>query len=101
PSLNEKIDLRKWPDPGVVTRHLSPIVMSENYAKDGYVTESVGPVTLYQAVVVSLASAAGVLSSQQKNQASGINSWKKTPISTPSSTVSPNPAFAPVPARTP
>ena len=49
PSVSENVDLSKFPPPEVITKHLSPIVMSQNYQTDGYVTESVGPVTIYQA----------------------------------------------------
>ena len=49
PSVNENVDLNKFPPPEVITKHLSPIVMSQSYETDGYVTESVGPVTIYQA----------------------------------------------------
>jgi Protein of unknown function (DUF3352) len=49
PSVSENVDLSKFPPPEAITKHLSPIVMSQNYQSDGYVTESVGPVTIYQA----------------------------------------------------
>ena len=48
PSMSEKVDLTKLPPAEVITKHLSPIVMSQNYQTDGYVTESVGPITMYQ-----------------------------------------------------
>jgi hypothetical protein len=51
PSISENIDLTKFPPAEAITRHLSPIVMSQNYQSDGYVTESVGPVTFYEATV--------------------------------------------------
>ena len=41
PSVNENVDLSKFPPPEAITKHLSPIVMSQNYQTDGYVTESV------------------------------------------------------------
>jgi hypothetical protein len=49
PSVNENIDMSKFPPTEAITRHLGPIVMSQNYQSDGYVTESVGPVTFYEA----------------------------------------------------
>lgn len=48
PAINQNVDMSKFPAEEIITRHLSPIVMSQNYKKDGYVTESVGPVTMYQ-----------------------------------------------------
>ena len=51
PSIAETVDLGKLPQPEVITKHLSPIVMSQNYQGDGYVSESVGPVSIYQAAL--------------------------------------------------
>jgi hypothetical protein len=34
-----------------VTKHLSPIVSSQRYDGDGYVAESMGPITLNQAAI--------------------------------------------------
>ncbi len=51
PSVAETVDLGKLPQPEVITRHLSPIVMSQNYETDGYVSESIGPVSIYQAAL--------------------------------------------------
>ncbi|PYJ10044.1 MAG: hypothetical protein DMF06_07940, partial [Verrucomicrobia bacterium] len=51
PGIADTVDLNKLPPPEVITRHLSPIVMSQNYDKDGYIAESVGPLTFYQAIV--------------------------------------------------
>lgn len=53
PSVSENIDLAKFPPPETITRHLSPIVMSQNYQTDGYVTESIGPVTFYHAAAAA------------------------------------------------
>jgi len=46
PAIGEYVDVTKWPPPEVVTKHLSPIVLSQRYDRDGYVTESIGPVSL-------------------------------------------------------
>ena len=46
PAIGEYVDVTKWPPAEAVTKHLSPIVLSQRYEQDGYVTESVGPVTL-------------------------------------------------------
>ena len=42
------IDPTKLPAPEVITKHLSPIVSSQRYDGDGYVAESIGPITLDQ-----------------------------------------------------
>jgi hypothetical protein len=51
PAVSEHVDAAKLPDPQVVTRHLSPIVCSQYYDRDGYVAESVGPVTFNQGAI--------------------------------------------------
>jgi len=51
PALGKNIDPAKFPPAEAITKHLSPIVMSERYETDGYVTESVGPVTFRQATI--------------------------------------------------
>src|SRR5262249_38683235 len=43
PHANDFVDLGKIPDAQVITKHLSPIVSSQRYDRDGYVAESVGP----------------------------------------------------------
>jgi hypothetical protein len=51
PAVNNYVDSSKLPPPEAVTKHLSPIVSSQRYDRDGYVAESVGPVTLTQAAI--------------------------------------------------
>lgn len=51
PGIGDTVDLNKLPAPEIIARHLSPIVMSQSYDGDGYIAESVGPITLCQAVV--------------------------------------------------
>jgi hypothetical protein len=43
PAIAQAVDLSKVPPPDVITRHLSPIVLSQTYEGDGYRMESVGP----------------------------------------------------------
>lgn len=58
PALGKGVDLSKIPPAEVITKHLSPIVMSQRYDKEGYVTESVGPVT-FRAATLGLGVAVG------------------------------------------
>jgi hypothetical protein len=51
PGIADTVDLNKLPAPEIITKHLSPIVMSQRYDGDGYISESVGPVTVYQTIV--------------------------------------------------
>ncbi|HEV2995342.1 MAG TPA: hypothetical protein VGW99_05230 [Chthoniobacterales bacterium] len=52
PAISDHIDISKLPAPEVVTKHLSPIVSSQRYERDGYISESIGPITLSQAVII-------------------------------------------------
>jgi hypothetical protein len=48
PAVGGSIDPGKLPPPEAITKHLSPIVASQRYDGDGYVAESIGPITLDQ-----------------------------------------------------
>lgn len=48
PAISGSIDPSKLPAAEVITKHLSPIVSSQRYEGDGYVAESIGPITLDQ-----------------------------------------------------
>jgi hypothetical protein len=51
PAVSDYVDVSKLPQPEIVARHLSPIVSSQRYDGDGYIIESVGPVTLSEAAI--------------------------------------------------
>ncbi|HJT46465.1 MAG TPA: hypothetical protein VJ721_09370 [Chthoniobacterales bacterium] len=51
PGMADYVDVNKLPPPEIVAKHLSPIVSSQRYDGDGYVTESVGPVTLSEMAI--------------------------------------------------
>jgi hypothetical protein len=51
PAISDYLDVTKLPGPEIVAKHLSPIVSSQRYDRNGYVTESVGPLTLSEAAV--------------------------------------------------
>jgi hypothetical protein len=48
PAVAGSIDPTKLPAPEIITKHLSPIVSSQRYDGDGYMAESIGPITLDQ-----------------------------------------------------
>jgi len=86
PGIADTVDLSKVPAPEVITRHLSPIVMSQRYDHDGYVAESVGPVTANQALFgVAAMGGAAALFYQQQTRASAQDRV----------TASPSPAVSP------
>jgi hypothetical protein len=106
PGINDTVDLNKLPPAEIITKHLSPIAMSQRYDEDGYVAESIGPVTIYQAIagLGGLASAATLFYRQQAlTWSPGLAPTSGAPAS-PSATamgastpiqVSPTPAHTP------
>src|SRR5260370_27786977 len=48
PAVAGSIDPTKLPAAEVITKHLSPIVSSQRYDGDGYIAESIRPITLDQ-----------------------------------------------------
>src|SRR5260370_42631855 len=48
PAVAGSIDASKLPAPEIITKHLSPIICSQKYERDGYLAESIGPITLDQ-----------------------------------------------------
>jgi hypothetical protein len=87
PAITRSVDLGKLPSPEVITKHLSPIVSSQRYDRDGYVAESLGPITLDQAAIgLAILSSVGTAARQQAT--TGFGSW------TPSSTPMPQPAMS-------
>jgi hypothetical protein len=90
PAIARSVDLGKLPSPEVITKHLSPIVSSQRYDRDGYVAESLGPITLDQAAIgLVVLSSLGTAARQQG--ATGFGSWA------PSSNATPQPAASPSP----
>ncbi|HEV3410625.1 MAG TPA: hypothetical protein VG095_10040 [Chthoniobacterales bacterium] len=67
PSIAQTVDLGKLPPPEVITKHLSPIVMSQRYLDSGYVTESVGPISLFQGLA-AVAAGTGVTAGLNANR---------------------------------
>jgi hypothetical protein len=87
PAIARSVDLGKLPSPEVITKHLSPIVSSQRYDRDGYVAESLGPITLDQAAI-GLAILSGVGTTAGQQAATGFGSVA------PSSTATPQPAIS-------
>lgn len=51
PALGNKIDAAKLPPADAIAKHLSPIVMSQRYTGDGYLSETIGPITFNEATI--------------------------------------------------
>ena len=89
PSVAETVDLGKLPPPEVITKHLSPIVVSQNFETDGYVMESVGPVSIYQGAV-GLAVTTGLGANLYQTQLRNLG-----PTSVPAASPAPSPGASP------
>ncbi len=90
PAMTKSVDLGKLPSPEVITKHLSPIVSSQRYDRDGYVAESVGPVTLDQSVI-GLAILSGVGATARQKAGSGWSGKRSSPAARPQPTLTPSP----------
>ena len=100
PGIADTVDLNKLPAPETIMKHLSPIVMSQRYEGDGYISESVGPVTVYQTIVgvAGLGSGAAVL---YRKQTSGTASSSLVPALGSSPAPAPSPLVSPSSAPSP
>ena len=66
PAVAGSVDPGKLPAPEVITKHLSPIVSSQRYDGDGYMAESIGPITLDQlGIGVAIFSSFGAAAARQ------------------------------------
>jgi len=86
PAVAGSIDPGKLPTPEVITKHLSPIVSSQRYDGDGYMAESIGPITLDQ-----LGIGAAILSSF------GASAARQTGFSARATALPPAPTPSPTP----
>jgi len=85
PGVAGSIDASKLPPAEIITKHLSPIVSSQRYDHDGYVAESVGPITLDQSAIgVAILTSLGTA-----RQKAGV--WSASPAPTLQSAPSPSP----------
>ncbi len=95
PAWNKTVDLAKFPPADAITKHLSPIVMSQRYETDGYVTESIGPVTFRQATVGIAAAVIGSL--EYFHEGLKVPVLSASPATSPSSSPSTIPSPSPSP----
>jgi hypothetical protein len=54
PGIADNVDLGKLPPAETITKHLSPLIMSQRYADDGYEAKSIGPLPLYPTMLGSV-----------------------------------------------
>jgi hypothetical protein len=86
PAVAGSIEPTKLPAPEVITKHLSPIVSSQRYDGDGYIAESIGPITLDQlGIGVAIFSSFGAAAARQ------------TGLGAPATALPPPPSPSPTP----
>jgi len=90
PAIVGSVDPTKLPPPEIITRHLSPIVSSQRYDRDGYMAESIGPITLDQSAIgLAILSSLGAGTRQKAGAA--VTGRPAPRTATPQPTVSPSP----------
>ncbi len=90
PGIADTVDLNKLPAPEIITRHLSPIVMAQSYDGDGYIAESVGPVTVYQ-TILGVGGLGGAAALYYYGKTHGPASLPLAPVTVPAASPSPSP----------
>jgi len=98
PGMTDSVDLTRLPAVEVITKHLSPIVSSQRYDSDGYVAESVGPITLDQSAI-GLAILSGVGAAAGQKASTSLTGWGSSSMGSPQPSSSP--PSTPNPAPTP
>src|SRR5438067_8714521 len=90
PGITDYVNLGKLPAPEVITKHLSPIVSSQRYDRDGYVAESVGPLTLDQSAIgLAILGSVGVAARQKAG--TDLKGWGSSRMGTPQPSLIPSP----------
>ena len=84
PAVAGSIDPTKLPAPEIITKHLSPIVSSQRYDGDGYMAESIGPITLDQlGIGVAIFSSFGAAAARQTGWGAPATALSPTPSPSP------------------
>src|SRR5207302_3352893 len=97
PVITNYVNLGKLPAPEVITKHLGPIVSSQRYERDGYVAESVGPLTLDQSAIgLAILASVGVAAHQKAG--TSLKGWSASPTGAPQSSLNPSPLANAAPA---
>ena len=97
PALGQTVDLAKLPPPEVIGKHLSPIVMSQRYDDDGYVTESIGPITFREATVGVAGAVGGMFIYFREGLKAGAPWQNSAPDPSPTPDDLPDPSPTPSP----
>lgn len=84
PAVSASIDPTKLPAPEIITKHLSPIVSSQRYDGDGYMIESIGPITLDQlGIGVAISSSFGAAAARKTGFGAPATAFPPAPSPSP------------------
>ena len=84
PAVSSSVDPTKLPAAEVITKHLSPIVSSQRYDGDGYMAESMGPITLDQlGIGVAISSSFGAAAARKTGLGAPATRFPPAPSSSP------------------
>ena len=89
PGVADTVDVSKLPPADVIAKHLSPTVMSQSYQGDGYVSESIGSVPLYHALIVAVGAGAATAAIYHPPEKEDDGNTLSIPAASPSPTGSP------------
>jgi hypothetical protein len=89
PGVADTVDVSKLPPADVIAKHLSPTVMSQSYQGDGYVSESIGSVPLYHALMIAVGGGAAAAAIYHPPEKEDQGNMLNLPTASPSPTGSP------------
>src|SRR5207245_10984748 len=90
PARVRSADPTNLPPPEIITRHLSPIVSSQRSDRDGYMAESIGPITLDQSAI-GLAILSSLGAGTRQNAGAAVTGRPASRTATPQPTLSQSP----------
>jgi hypothetical protein len=61
PGADQFIDASKLPQTETISKHLTPIILSQTRLEEGYLVESTGPITMSQAAILTMGTGAAFL----------------------------------------
>jgi hypothetical protein len=89
PGVADTVDVSKLPTADVIAKHLSPTVMSQSYQGDGYLSESIGSVPLYHALMAAVGAGAAATAIYHPSEKEEAVKMLTLPTASPSPTASP------------
>jgi hypothetical protein len=89
PGVADTVDVSKLPAADVIAKHLSPTVLSQSYQGDGYVSESIGSIPLYHALMATVGAGAAATALYHPSEKEETVKMPSLPTDSSSPTASP------------